>query len=50
MFRFAVNNDTMKVIGLINPCYRPQKPAGSGPVSPRGGSRSIGGNRHMCTD
>ena len=34
MFTFVVNNDTMKVIGLINPCYRPnQKPAGSGPVS-----------------
>src|SRR4249920_2625059 len=34
MFTFRVNSDTMKVIGLINPCHRPnQKPAGSGPVS-----------------
>src|SRR5512132_294880 len=34
MFTFVVNNDTMKVIGLINPCHKPnQKPAGSGPVS-----------------
>jgi len=34
MFTFVVNNDTMKVIGLINPCHEPsQKPAASGPVS-----------------
>jgi hypothetical protein len=34
MFTFVVNKDTMKVIGLIKPCHRPdQKPAGSGPVS-----------------
>src|SRR6187551_1652665 len=34
MFTFVVNNDTMKVIGLIKPCHKPnQKPAGSGPVS-----------------
>jgi hypothetical protein len=34
MVTFVVNNDTMKVIGLINPCHKPsQKPAGSGPVS-----------------
>ena len=46
MFTFVVNNDTIKVIGLINPCYRPnQKPAGSGPVSLR---RSIARSFGRC--
>jgi hypothetical protein len=28
MFTFVVNNDTIKVIGLINPCHSPnQKPS-----------------------
>jgi hypothetical protein len=56
-----VNNDMMNVIGLINPCHKPnQKPAGSGPVSTssfgpaaqaaNSNAVQVSGNAHLTPD